>query len=101
MRTPNDLALGQPVLVNGTENAQCAHGFLGMENVVNDPLEVKGEVGEGHDFLRVGALEVERVINVGRLVRVGQLLQRALVRQALEVRMVQRDPAVRQELRHS
>lgn len=61
VRTSDDLSLLEPLLTNGTQNAERLHRVLGVEDVVDDALEVEGVVGVGHQLGRVGTGHVEGV----------------------------------------
>ena len=61
MGTPDDFPLLQPLVTDGSQNAQRLHGQLGIENVVNDSFELECVVGEGHQLGGVGTGHVERV----------------------------------------
>ena len=61
MGTTNDLSFLQPLFTDGTQDTQGLHRGLGIENVVDDPLELEGVVGVGHQLGRVGAGHVEGV----------------------------------------
>ena len=58
---PDDFPLLQPLVTDGSENAQRLHGQFWIENVVNDSFELERVVGEGHQLGGVGTGHVERV----------------------------------------
>ena len=61
MGTTNDLSLLQPFLTDGTQDTQGLHRGLGIENVVDDPLELEGVVGVGHQVWGICTGHVEGV----------------------------------------
>lgn len=65
-----DIVLNQPVGVQGAQDTQHVQVRLGVENVVNDTLKVKGVVGVRHQAVLIGALQLEAVSNpaIGRAV---------------------------------
>ena len=61
MGTPYDLPLLHPLITDRSQYTQGLHGQLGVEDVVDDALEVEGVVGEWHQLLVVCAGHVECV----------------------------------------
>ena len=61
MGTTNDLSLLQSFLTDGTQDTQGLHRGLGIENVVDDPLELEGVVGVGHQVWGICTGHVEGV----------------------------------------
>lgn len=56
VRAPGDIVLNQPVGVQGPQNPQHVQVRLGVENVVNDTLKVKGVVCVRHQAVLISAL---------------------------------------------
>ena len=61
MGTTNDLSLLQPLFTDGTQDTQGLHRGLGIENVVDDPLELEGVVGVRHQVWGICTGHVEGV----------------------------------------
>ena len=79
VRTSDDLSLLEPLLTNWTQNAERLHRVLGVEDVVDDALEVKGVIGVGHQLGRVGTGHVEGVGKLLVILRVTEHLKQAVL----------------------
>jgi len=78
MGTTNDLPLLQPFLTDGTQDTQGLHRGLGIENVVNDPLELEGVVGVGHQVWGICTGHVERVSKLLIILAVTEHLEKTI-----------------------
>ena len=79
MGTTNDLSLLQPLLTDGTQDTQGLHRGLGIENVVDDPLELEGVVGVGHQVWGICTGHVEGVSELLVIVGVTEHLEQAVL----------------------
>ena len=59
MRTTNNLPFLQPFFTDWPQNTERFHGVLGIEDVVDDSLELECVVGVGHQVWGIGAGHVE------------------------------------------
>jgi len=88
MRTTDYLSLFEPFLTDGSKNSERFHGGLGVEDVVNDSLELKGVVCVWHQLGRVGTGHVEDVCELLIVFAVAQHLQKTIfVSNMFELRM--------------
>ena len=79
MRTSDDLSILEPLLTDGTQDAKRLHRGLGVEDVVDDALEVKGVVGVRHQLGGVGTSHVEGVSELLVIVGVTEHLEQAVL----------------------
>ena len=79
MRTSDDFSILEPLLTDGTQDAKWLHRGLGVEDVVDDALEVEGVVGVRHQLGGVGAGHVEGVSELLVIVGMTEHLEQAVL----------------------
>ena len=94
MRTADNLRLLQPLLTVRAEYAERLHRVFGVEDVVDDPLEVESIVSEGHHLGGVCAGHVEGVSELLIVLAVTEHLEEAvLVPDVFELVVLRAHPA--------
>ena len=111
IRTPNHLAVSDPVHADGPQQTQRVEEVTAVENIVYDALEVISVVREGHLVVGIGALQCKTVHELwfvdGRFLshqrphRLAESGQEPVVGEALQVRVVYVHLAVNKEVHDS
>lgn len=98
VRATDHLVLRQPFLRQRPEQPERSHRLFCVKNIIDDALKVERVIGKRHDVVAVRRGELKRVRKLVGLITGDDLLEARLVAEILEVFVILRDAAGRQEL---